>query len=779
MNQADSEIYLAGADAFDGLLAKANTVATPFFTSNNPAHLTFEAELHERDMYVSIFSAATHTISSVFVESWDDVLVTKALDGLQNSGLICSYFQLQEQFNQLLELMFGFGLDYLGSIYSLMSKELVESDFSGKHHPSKPNKECLLQGGLNNVPDLPKSFLSALNADTGSQNACDMSGSAVHRGLLSLQCALTLSKHHLSYVREAWPIFLEVVCALRDVRALPPLLSDLDDFADSRGNALPMSIFSYKSHQRVKEYTESIAPSDKSSSSGFFSSLFGFRQSSTSHDEETHANNSQRQLPLTEALQKVAHCAQIDKIIMKTTDVAMAKEILVAMFDSVYPDGSNEGITYDPLFEHNAVFVLELAARVLISNRVHAAELYPIFFEKFSGLISPQLNEENGSTERVVSGDIVQFPYVLERIVVTILRACIHLFDVPEICLRTQLNHSLSLIPTLPSSFVSAISDRIGCGAAIIFRGCFYLFDDSKDDWSTIKALLDLAAQDKSGRGFVFDGIASVVDGIDYAVPSAEESDNANKVHLSQCGVQVIASLLLKFMNGGYEDDVSFKAPALQYITKIYSFSQHFADKEASEDSANSTTHLQENEFEKMVAAIYKDACLAQDNTTAKSGFESLQGLVLSTNIESIPVVKWFIFLNLVATQPPSITSLEARVCSLSLIGRLCLTLIPQLSNQKENWSQLEDWIMNIALIVSDNLQAGRASPLFETTVQTVTNIVNVISMSGFNEGEGVNFCVWVGETLFYELEKVGAGGGATSMLYLQQPESIKCREKS
>lgn len=50
--------------------------------------------------------------------------------------------------------------------------------------------------------------------------------------------------------------------------------------------------------------------------------------------------------------------------------------------------------------------------------------------------------------------------------------------------------------------------------------------------------------------------------------------------------------------------------------------------------------------------------------------------------------------------------------------------------------------------------------------MQTVTNVVNVMSMSGFNEGneEGVNFCNWVGETLLFELEKSGATGGVYSI---------------
>ena len=85
---------------------------------------------------------------------------------------------------------------------------------------------------------------------------------------------------------------------------------------------------------------------------------------------------------------------------------------------------------------------------------------------------------------------------------------------------------------------------------------------------------------------------------------------------------------------------------------------------------------------------------------------------------------------------------------------------MPELSNQKANWSELEDWTICVASIVNDNLQAGRSTSLFESTVQTVTNVVNVMSMSGFNDGEGVNFCSWVGETLLYELEKVGGCGG-------------------
>jgi hypothetical protein len=109
---------------------------------------------------------------------------------------------------------------------------------------------------------------------------------------------------------------------------------------------------------------------------------------------------------------------------------------------------------------------------------------------------------------------------------------------------------------------------------------------------------------------------------------------------------------------------------------------------------------------------------------------------------------------------PPVIMLQGCRIDSLSLIGRLFLTLMPELSNRKENWAQLEDCTLEVAKMVGENLRSDRSSPLFEMTVHTVSNMCNVMSMAGFNTGTGINFCSWVGDTLLCELEKVGACGG-------------------
>jgi hypothetical protein len=81
-----------------------------------------------------------------------------------------------------------------------------------------------------------------------------------------------------------------------------------------------------------------------------------------------------------------------------------------------------------------------------------------------------------------------------------------------------------------------------------------------------------------------------------------------------------------------------------------------------------------------------------------------------------------------------------------------------------------------MCVICAENLVAGRrgsVSPLFESTVQTVTNLSNVMMMPEFAQDDG--FSLWAGESLLAELEKVGANGGAAAMIAArtkpQQPE--------
>jgi hypothetical protein len=252
----------------------------------------------------------------------------------------------------------------------------------------------------------------------------------------------------------------------------------------------------------------------------------------------------------------------------------------------------------------------------------------------------------------------------------------------------------------------------------------------------------------------VFDGIASL---IDFAFPIAVNDEPS--LELSADGCEALRYLLLKFLEGSYENDLNYKLPAMMYMKRLYSTQNSSSDSLTSISLSQGSA--QEEEWTKMVGIIYNDVCLSHDSKTARKGFESLQEVLLSTNVELISDDQWLTLIKMACKTPPKVDIQAARIDSLNLIGRLFMTLMPsKLSNRKENWAQLEDYTLALAEIVGENLHSGRSTPLFEMTVHHVTNICNVMNMSGFNdEGKGINFCSWVGDVLVAELEKVGASG--------------------
>jgi brefeldin A-resistance guanine nucleotide exchange factor 1 len=743
-----------GVDNFDGLMVGRANLAAPFFMSSYSTQSKFvQAGVHERDMYVAISAATTRAISTVFVQSWDDTLVVKALNGLRSSANICAYFGLTKDLDELIDLLLSWGQDYVESVAKLihLGPKNAGDDHQESDLPNDHQGDMLDISRLNNdllswdLPPLPSAFVTTLNPESTSDliqlDFNDVAGSAAHRGLLSLHYALLLCKNHLSIVDEALPALLEVIFALRDIDALPPRLNDLDDFADCKGNPLGPSTFATNSLARAKAYKSTFASLATQPNSKGLLTIFSF---GNSHEPKAIARSTTN--PLIFVLKTVSDKASMDSIIMKMNDVNMAKRILSSMLSAMYPEAALvEELITDPSYEENAVFVLELAARLLISNRSHSNDLLPLFISKFDLLTSTQ---DQGKADTSILG--LNFPYLLERVVVTILRAVIHLYDVPDI--RAQLVQSLELISRLPFSYTKEISARLGCGAAIILRGCFFLFE-TPDEWIAIRNILDIAAQHESGRPFVFDGIASL---IEYAFPVIVDGEPVvvNGIDLSADGCEILRYILLKFLEGSYDNDLRYKLASMLYMKRVYS------RQTSSSEYLTSDSVGQEFEWAKMVSIMYNDVCLSEDTKTSKKGFESLQEVILSTKVDSIPDEDWLTLMNMTCKTPPVIMLQGCRIDSLSLIGRLFLTLMPELSNRKENWAQLEDCTLEVAKMVGENLRSDRSSPLFEMTVHTVSNMCNVMSMAGFNTGTGINFCSWVGDTLLCELEKVGACGG-------------------
>ena len=155
---------------------------------------------------------------------------------------------------------------------------------------------------------------------------------------------------------------------------------------------------------------------------------FGFREESIANillDSDRRSRRHAIDAPLSsfsEELLSVSEATDINDIIVRRRHPEAVSSLLEFMdCNQGLGDGLSTGGAEDPMFEHHAVFALELSFRYLISNRDKGAELFPSFMPRFERLL--HAGEE---------ADPVN-PYLMERGVVTILRSCIHLWDIPEV----------------------------------------------------------------------------------------------------------------------------------------------------------------------------------------------------------------------------------------------------------------------------------------------------------------------------------------------------------
>lgn len=348
-------------------------------------------------------------MSSVFRRTKDDALVVKVLRGFQQVARICVYFSMDELFNEVLMLLLDDARDYVVDAHMSNGEDLIESLQDTGNEP------------------LPSAFLKASDPDNGVDahfSGNIIVGSASHRGLLSLYCALTLVKAHSTIIREAWPILIDCMFALRDTKALPASLSELDDFADSKGSVLPPSIFAKRSLDRWQDYMEFISSAhDNDANVGLWESVTAvlapeLPSESKKVEREDGNRDESSTASFSSVLALVVQSCSLDQVLMQKRDLPYATRILRALLDATDPSIVGQYVD-SPLFEHHAVFALELSARVLLSHRKRAHELYPMLLAKVRVALQGAQNKKT--------------PYLMERACVTILRACIHLFDREEV----------------------------------------------------------------------------------------------------------------------------------------------------------------------------------------------------------------------------------------------------------------------------------------------------------------------------------------------------------
>ena len=746
------------AKHWEGIMKR--NIEAPFFTPAETAP-TCNAGVHDRDMFVSIVKTATHALSNAFAKSRDDHLVIKILKGFRQMAKICVYFDLDETFNDILQVILGHGRDYIMSCIALeyaglnagliMAAGPQSSQLDDDENDDSPP---VLVEGIN-VP-MPKNILQKSMNFSAQSSADAVEGSAAHRGLLALDCGFTLIRTQPSRLREAWPTLIECLCGLRDARALPDRVIFLDDFADSRGNLLPLSPFAKQSQQRLDEYYRSL--SGKNKRKGWLGNVFSAQNRHASmRGKGGDDSASDKELSsFSYALLQVTQRAKLEQVvIMRPKNLPLAKQTIGALLDAIdaYPYFD------DPIFEQHAVYSLELALLALISNRDRAPDLYDLFLAKFDSVLSTARSDGIQSDKEREKN--LPTPFLMERVVVTILRSCIHLYDIPDV--RPQLRICLRLLMDLPATFTRYVSDRMACGMAIFLSQKFSIVETTTE-WSFIGDMLDQLAFFGPGRGFVFDGIANIVES--QLAPTSQIGDERQLLPLE--GAQVLAKLLLKFIFGTYQNDMSLCVPAMLCMENLYrhtvmlSRTEPEVDNHDFSDPNHSLFDVPDEELWKNIAVAYYSVCRQPDPMMSRQGADCFQRFIASTKMSSLPDDTWLTLLHLIVLKQPPVSTEDARVNCCSILAKVLLMSIAHLSGDRCNWEDLSDIVNQMVILVGENLREGRrgtVSPLFESTLQSITFLSNHMVSEEFT-GDA-EYGTWVSETLLSELEKVGAGGGS------------------
>merc|ERR1719162_516118 len=164
---------------------------------------------------------------------------------------ISTFFGLDDTLNEILSFLLAQGRDYIIGCVALEYSGIE----SGAPISQDNDDEDTLASMSIVDPDspVPLALLRVKEITDVDTKKTDINGAAAYRGLLALNMGLRIVRTLFPRVQSAWPQLIEVFGCLRDARALPAGLSDLDDFADSDGNVLPLSLFARNSQNRLDE----------------------------------------------------------------------------------------------------------------------------------------------------------------------------------------------------------------------------------------------------------------------------------------------------------------------------------------------------------------------------------------------------------------------------------------------------------------------------------------------------------------------------------------------
>jgi len=732
-----------------GDMLRKNVAAASFTTKDEARRTMFEAGVHEKDMFLVIYKPALRSITSAFQRSWDDGNIVAALKGLEQMAKISTYFALDNILNEVLSFLLIQGRDFIIGCVALEYAG-IESGAPINHDVNDDDTTMTSMSIVDPDSPVPQVLLRAREVAMVDPRVHDITGAAPYRGLLALNMGLRIVRTLFPRVRSAWPQLIEVFGSLRDARALPAGLADLDDFADSDGNVLPLSLFARNSQKRLDDFYRIKAGKEGNTKKGWFSiSLFKSSKGKTDPsdaapmpEKPAGKGRSSEISANAKMLLQVAESVEIEKFMVLGPNLRpqLVQQVIKSLLEAIDKIPTKP----TPTFEQHQAFALELATRALLASESRASDLFPIFLSKFQSLAQKVKKFQKP----------LPFPFLVERVIVTMLRASIHLYS--TFAVRQQLRTSLFLLPLFPKPFMSHIADRMACGLAIIWRSSFYLFK-LPEDLKFIGDTFDVLASFPLGRGLTFDGIAST---IEFALPDPNipnileyEDRVKEKPTLTIPACATIQRVLFKFVYGSYDRDFSLAIPAMVCVEKTYKHMNQLMmiaiKNDANRDPNEEVSTIPDLELWHRLAIAYYSMCTNPDEATTKHGLEGCQRHVFIKDITEVPDKRWIVLFETMVNKQAAITAGPSRVNSLSVIAQLMIKTFPSMTTREANWKVLTEITKKVILIADENmderLREKDSGMMNDLTVTVVQHLAAQLASPQF--GGERRYCKWASQS--------------------------------
>lgn len=272
----------------------------------------------------------------------------------------------------------------------------------------------------------------------------------------------------------------------------------------------------------------------------------------------------------------------------------------------------------------------------------------------------------------------------------------------------------------------------MACGMAIILLASLTILE-TKDEWALIIRLLHNAAQHGSGRKIVLDGIASC---IEMSVPE----DNRG---FDSYGKLLCIEMLLNHLSCG---DISHCYLAMNLLQSLF-FTL----------GRNSGDLIWLN-----VALSYYQTSFSSNSAISQHAIECLQKHIVAIHSPAdLSEDVWLqLYQQMIIDRPPSLTRSKVRTTCLIILTRSLLLSFSTCSSPNKMVPVIE----GLVSMARENISGRHDGLLFESTVQHVTNMINVTELllqaREDNDSSMADFLEWTVESFRTELEKVGRTGG-------------------